>query len=468
MLKADYPPHTQQATVSRCLWPHQRMMLRYTFQRRHPALFVDPRMGKTTVFIRRAQRYKPLDPVRGLRILVIAPNSALGSWTEELLLAGELWYQVLEGTRAERLKQLAHACKWNLAHPDIHLHIPEIADTDIVNWDCVCLDESTCIKNYKSRRARFWVNHFRDCPHRWVMTGTPNPEHLLEFWPQLAFCDGHAFGYRNYWQARKQLCVMVDRDWEPKPSSRTLITKAVAARACVLRRKDVKLEPQKRYVQRRLQLPERLRKTYRKIEREFVLELDGTELNSTIWAGAQYTWLRRLAGGFLNGALVFKEKIADVVHLLDTDYHSEPVVIWAGFLQEIAHLCEAIERSGRSVATITGDDHPAGRRETVAAFNKGCIQTLIIQHQVGETGMRLSTADVAIYYSNPPGTLGRIQTEDRIVHLGKLDRVLTYIDMVTAGTVDEDISTGLKCKRMGSTLTMDRIYLELLRLRNDK
>jgi hypothetical protein len=440
-------------------------MLKYTFQRRHPVLFVDPRMGKSTVFIRRAQRYKPLDAALGLRILVIAPNSALGSWTEELEAEGECDYHILEGTRAQRLTALTTYHRWTLTHPDIHLSLPEIADTELANWDCVCLDESTTIKNYKSRRARFWVNHFRDCPHRWVMTGTPNPEHLFEFWPQLAFCDGHAFGHRNYWQARETLCVLVDHDWEPKPSSRTAITAAVAARACVLRRKDVQLEPQKRYVRRVHRLPARLQKTYRKIEREFILELDGVERDTTLWAGAQYTWLRRLAGGFIEHELVFKDKITDVVHLLETDYHSEPVVIWAGFLQEIAHLCEAIERSSRSVATITGDDEPAERRDTVAAFNNGCIRTLIIQHQVGETGMRLSAADVAIYYSNPMGNLGRQQTEDRIVHLGKLDRCLTYIDMITEDTVDADISAALKCKRLGSTLTMDRIYRELLEAR---
>ena len=461
-MRTAKPLSTPKATVSRSLWPHQQMMLRYTFQRRHPVMFVDPRMGKSLVFIRRVQRYIPLDPVKGKRILVIAPNSALSSWTEELLFAGEPWYQILEGTRAERLDKLHHACEWNFAHPDIHLHLPEIADTDIVNWDCVCLDESTSIKNFKSRRSRFWVNRFRDCPHRWVMTGTPNPEHLLEFWPQLAFCDGHAFGHRDYWQARQSMCVLVDHDWVVKPSARAAVHQYVAQRAFVLRRSDVKLAPEKRYVVRRFELPTKLRKVYQKIEREFVLELDSTR-TTTLWAGARYTWMRQLAGGFVDRKLVWDAKIRDVLHLLDTDYHSESVVIWAAYLDEIHAISAAVEAGGHTVATLTGRTAPAVRRELVVQFNAKQIQVLVVQHQVGEMGMRLSTADVAIYYSNPTGNLARQQTEDRIVHLNKLDRTLTFIDMVARDTVDQDVVDGLRCKRLGSTLSIEKIIREQMK-----
>ena len=439
--------------MNRPLWQHQKQMLRYTYMRRHPILFVDPRMGKSTVFIQRTRQYSPRDAT-GLRVLIVAPNSALGSWVEELLLAGEAWYKVLEGTRAERLEQLGKPATWNLAHPDIHLHIPEIAD---VAWDCVCLDESTVIKNYKSRRARFWVNNFRDVPHRWAMTGTPNPEHLLEFWPQMAWADGSAFGFRNYWEARKRLFHVGfgKSDYEPNPGTQERITAAVASRACIIRRKDVNLEPTKNVLRRYHKLPARLAASYRKIEDAFALVLDGNVKATTMWAGAQYVWLRRLAGGFLDRDYVWKEEIADVVHLLDSDYHSESVVVWAGFKLEIKELTKAIKKAGRSVDYITGEVPPDQRRALVARFNDGQIATLVIQHQVGETGMRLSKADVAIYYSNPLGNMTRMQTEDRIVHLGKLDRPLTLIEMITRGTVDEDISRSLRVKAINSKVTMD-------------
>jgi len=441
--------------MARQLWPHQQQMLRYAYETQHPVLFVDPRMGKSTVFIRRAKAYKPR--AEELRVLIIAPTSAHGSWIEELELEGEPSWQTLDGTRTERLLQLGAARKWNIAHPDIHLHIPEIARQDHVDWDCVCIDESTCIKNFRTRRARFWLNRLDHVRHRWVMTGTPNPEHLLEFWPQLAFCDGFAFGFTDWWVCRKKLFTVVDNKWCPLPGTRKRVEKYVAGRACVMRRKDWNLEPTKHYVTRSFELPADLKKAYRKMEHDFELQLNGSVLDTTVWAGTRYTWMRRLAGGWFDKELVCEDKVNDLVHLLDGEYHGDAVVVWAGFLLEIDHITRRLAQAGRRVQRLTGKVEKVLRMKAVDQFNKGKLDTLVIQHAVGEMGMRLSRADVSIYYSNPLGNLMRTQTEDRNVHLSKLERELTVIEMITKGTIDEDISKGLRMKSLGSTGTMDAI-----------
>jgi SNF2 family DNA or RNA helicase len=407
-----------------------------------------------------------MDPA-GLRILIIAPNSALGSWIEELNAEGETDIHVLEGTRAERLEQLTEPYRWTLAHPDIHLHIPEIADTEISNWDCVCLDESTSIKNYKSRRSRFWVNHFRDCPHRWVMTGTPNPEHLLEFWPQLAFCDGHAFGFRNFYSARQTLFRLWGSDWVPAEGTQSLITDSIAKRACIMRRSDYTLEPRKDYLKRVFTLPPKIRKVYDTAEKDFEIHLEGHADQKTMWTGARYAWLRQLAGGFMpgSGKLIWDEKIQDLIELLRSQYHEDHVVVWSAFLAEIGLLTGALIASGRRAASLTGSIPASTRRKILKDWNDRKLNTLVIQHQIGETGMRLSASDVSIYYSSPTGSLARKQTEDRIVHLEKLKRPLTIIDMVTQGTVDEDVLSALKEKSLGSGITMEAALRKQFQMR---
>jgi len=190
----------------RRLRPYQLEAFKYSMQTENPALFMEMRLGKTLVAIRRIKLYVPQDPKQGLKVLIIAPNSTLTSWEDELTLEGIGDPVHLAGKRADRLAKLVGPGNWFLINPEGCIPIKDNTASGVFcelladhPWDVVLLDESTFIKNPNTKITKFLLNNFRDVPHRWILTGTPNPEGPLDFFSQFKFLNNDETFKGNYW-----------------------------------------------------------------------------------------------------------------------------------------------------------------------------------------------------------------------------------------------------------------------------
>ena len=63
----------------------------------------------------------------------------------------------------------------------------------------------------------------------------------------------------------------------------------------------------------------------------------------------------------------------------------------------------------------------------------------------GGYGLTLTAAHTVIYYSNTYDLEKRMQSEDRAHRIGQVNKV-TYIDLISEGTVDEKIVQSLRSK----------------------
>lgn len=75
-------PAIKKRPKRKVFYPHQSEGFAYTLQEEHPALFMEMRLGKTLVTVRRCKTYKTWCG-SGTMNLVVAPNSALPSWEKE-------------------------------------------------------------------------------------------------------------------------------------------------------------------------------------------------------------------------------------------------------------------------------------------------------------------------------------------------------------------------------------------------
>jgi SNF2 family DNA or RNA helicase len=437
---------------------HQHGMFRYTLNTRHPALFVEMRLGKCLVTIRRVKLYKPLSAELGLKVLVVAPNAAIGSWEQELTLEGES-FTVVTGTKQQRIGAFVKPVRWYLCNKEMFLHLPEFAK--VWNWDAVIVDESTFIKNPKAKVTQFFLRNFRDCPHRWVLAGIPNPETDLELWPQLAFLDGRAFGSRNFWdfRARNFKPDISGYEWLPRPGVASTIRRTLGSRAYILRRRDAGVESEKNHIIRELELPPELRKNYDHLEKYFELPTGET----TIWSMVKYNWLRRMCGGFLGNVsepdtkaeLVWDGKIQELRRLLVEDLRDEQVVVWFHYNEELHRVQQTLDEVGITNTKLTGNTSRESREERRRLWMKGRYRVILVQQAVAQMGMDLSAADTAIYYSQTPSYLASQQTADRILSLSK-NTSLLYLYLVVKNTVDSDLYRALKDKKWTSDMTLSR------------
>lgn len=441
----------------RTLYPHQKRAMKYINQQPHRALFMAMRTGKTLPTIRTIEQTQPRYKRIGTRALIIAPNSALGSWMDELDAEGIDRYVLLEGTRAQRLDKLTSGARYYLLNTEGWRSIPEIASEDWVAWDHVVIDESTSIKNPKTRITKFFLNNktFRNIPHRWALTGTPNPEGALNFWCQLAWLDSRAFGCRSFWAFRAKYFEPEMFNWYPTKEGEKLIADYLAERTFILRKQDAKIKVRTVTERRYIKMPRPWRKIYSDLEEEFVLRIDGGELGRTMFAGQRWHWLRQLCGGFVGGAPTWNGKLNELKYLLTNELASDQVVVWSCYNDELRGITRELQAQDISARYMCGEHSPSERRQMLKDFNRGRIRVWCIQQAVANMGIDISKADTQIFYTASPALRIHQQCQERLVNLNRKTPILT-IFLIVEDSVDQDVIHSLIDKRWDSQALLNK------------
>ena len=94
----------------------------------------------------------------------------------------------------------------------------------------------------------------------------------------------------------------------------------------------------------------------------------------------------------------------------------------------------------------TGETPQEERQQIVKNFQEDETTRFFIgQPRTGGFGLTLHAASTVIYYSNSYDLEIRLQSEDRAHRIGQKNNV-TYIDLVSPGTIDEKIINALRDK----------------------
>lgn len=394
--------------------------------------------------------------------LVIAPYSALNSWREALTAEGQEFLNI-KGTRQQRLgaldmfgSSLFPKRLWGLTNKECHRSIG--VELAAFAWDVVILDESTFIKDLCAV-SRYCIKNFRDVKHRFVLTGTPAPEHELNYFNQLRFLDerilvvDNYFTFRNKWFL-KPLGAGGEHQYFLSRAGSKFLTQRLAKFCCFVTRDEIGFKVEPVYQVRKYELPEAARKAYRHAEQTFILKYLGEEVDRTVYSIEVFTWLRRMCGGSMadadgNVSLIHDVKAQGLGELLSSELFGQQVVIWAVYHAETELIIARLRAQGISYGYVGGMGAPVKRQQTEKDFQAGKLQVLICQPECYRHGVNLSCADTMIYYSSPVGLETRQQTERRTMLMKKTKRPL-IIDLCIEDSIDEDILLSLNKKEKKS------------------
>lgn len=437
---------------------YQKSALLYCRKVTHPALFMEMRLGKTLVAVR---YIKP----KAKKILVVAPYSAFDGWYKELNLEDENNKGIVELTgekkaRRHLLFETFDKNKWFIINREGHLSLPEIAH---FKWDAVIVDESHCLKGERTAISKFFIDNFRLVPIRMILTGTPAPEVELNYFNQLQFLNPEIFTENNYYQFKYNNFGIIHHNIMISPKGSRYIAGRLAQYCFFLSRRNVKLGGRKVYEQRFIRMSQKARKIYRTAAKEFILELNGREIDRTIFATTKYIWLRRICGGFVDGRLLFEDKVNELLYLLKTELKNQPVIVICKFIDEVKMVSKIIARRGKlKTGMIYGKVPPKKRREIVKAFQSGKMDCIVAQPETLKLGVDLSVSDTVIFYSSPDGLETRLQIEDRVVNTARNDSSL-IIDLIMDKTVEATVYRSL-ARKEGRQTMMRRIVQEIQRM----
>ncbi len=439
------------------LWAHQQDAFRYTGQVQHPALFMEMRLGKTLPTIMRIAKYRPQGD--HLRVLVVGPNCVLQGWADEITEAqgGEVVF-LNQGSKAMRREAMLEAWKkeqpvWCLMNKEGHRLLPE---TSHLRWDAVVLDESPFIRNPKTQVSRFYVKGFRHVPHRFALSGTPNPESDLDYVQQLLWLNSGIGTCHSFWDFRALHCIPDGYTWVLSQTGREILRRELALRSFFLRRKDVKITLPFVKEVRTLELPPQIRRKYDKAETQFILEGGDTDWETTL-AVVRYTWLKKICNGIVEDDLLWDGKYEAVMEILLGELKNERVLLWFSSntaLHEMSRWC-SVNHVWHS--SITGKTTPKERTRLVAESkqNPG-PRCLLMQVACGEFGLDLSHFSAVIYFDLPTSAQSYRQSFERTLNLRKKETTL-YLYFFTKNTVDEDTYLALAQKNMNAMRLADQI-----------
>ena len=408
---------------------------------RNFAILADMGTGKSLCAIELIKHYsKPA--------LVIAPNTILENWKEEISKWSTLNAVILQGTKAKRLKLLAQLADVYI----INYEALRLLESDLITkkFDMVIADESQKLKGYKTLQSKAAFRIAQKAQYRLIMTGTPITNNPLDIFGQYRFLNPFIFGF-SYYKFRARYTILGGyMNYEVKKwINLDELHEKVYSCAIRIKKEDCLSLPDKLYEVQQVDLTEDQKRVYKQLRTEFISELAG-KVVSAPYVLTRLLRLSQVTAGFIkdieaqeinfttNPKLIL---LKEIIEALPAD---EKVVIFCRFIKEIHNVMALCQDNNWRWVAIYGETKE--RQVAVNDFNAGKVKIFIGQVETAGLGINLHTARYCIFLSNSYSHGSRLQCEDRLHRIGQKNAV-TYIDIVARDTIDKLILDCLKDKK---------------------
>ena len=372
--------------------PYQQHAL--SFLRRVPRanLWAGMGMGKSSVVLTLLKELEPPDPV-----LVIAPlRVARSVWPQE----AEKWRHLagmrivaITGTTGERIDALRTRADLHTVNYDVLPWLVETLGADRWPFRTVIADESTRLKGFRTRQGTARAGSLRGIAHhrvlRWInLTGTPAPNGLIDLWGQQWFIDGGAAlgrsftAFRDRWFGKPAWAGQYG-PLIPMPYAQKQIEEALAPSTMSINPADWFDLKAPIVNDVFVDLPPAARAAYRKMERDFFVQLrEGTIEAPT--AAAKTIKLLQLASGAVyhddkTWEFVHDEKM-DALRSVVEEASGANILVAYQFRHELERLTRAFPHARVLGARRDEDDWNAGRIPLLLAHPQSAGHGLSLQH----------------------------------------------------------------------------------------
>jgi SNF2 family DNA or RNA helicase len=392
-------------------------------------LFLDPGLGKTSITLAALKILRAEGDLRN-GALVIAPLRPIynvwdrenpESETSKWLDFNDLKVEVLHGD--DKDKALRKKADIYLINPDGLSWL--FSKVKVGHFDILVVDESTMFKHANTLRFKLLREYLPHFKRRWILTGTPSPNGLIDLFGQIYIIDlGNAIGryITHYRRTFFQPTGYGGYTWMPQENAEERIYRRIEPLVLRMSEKDyLKLPPligalvnSKQPSLIKIQLPPRAMQKYLQLEDLFFLELEEGSVTA-VNAAVKSMKLRQVAnggiyldkgseeaaGGYSSRAnrkwsLVHDAKTEAVVELLD-DLDGRASVIAYEFNHDIARL-----RMHKRLKNIPAIGEGSLRDDTLLAndWNNGKLQELLVNPASFSRGSNMQRGgDALIFHS---------------------------------------------------------------------
>jgi SNF2 family DNA or RNA helicase len=383
--------------------------------------------------------------------LVIAPKRVATSvWPAEIAEwahTRHLRFAVLDRTPAHRKLLLDEAGSRDvtiIGIDNVQWLCEQLKDKQDDNplFDCLVIDETSRLKDPKSKRAKALARVAGRFRIRWGLTGTPMPNSLLDlFTPTKIITDGKLWG-KSFYKWQSEHFYPADRmgyTWKVLPGDHEANLLADAASiAIALNEGDMPDLPEISFLVDEIMLPDDVRQIYNDMEHHLIADVGKDNIFAATSAVATGK-LAEIVNGFLYGAggnsdvhRVHEEKsewLGDLVDRLD----GEPAIVVYEYKEDLA----MIRRLFGDLPYLGAGVSDAQANDAIARWNRGELPLFALHPASGGHGLNLQNGGARMLWISPPWSPEYWdQTCSRIHRPGQLNHVMIHI-CLAAGTVDE-------------------------------
>lgn len=442
------------------LKPHkfQRKCAEFGVREACAGFFLDPGLGKTVIMYMIFSMLKKLKITR--RMLVVCPLRPMYlTWPAEAQKWDEFKHLKI-GILHEKMKSSV------LLDEDIDVHVinPEglkwlsrtleglgIDPSHI--WDILCVDESTKFKHTDTDRFRLLKPMLEKFGRRYILTGSPAPNGLLDLFGQVYILDGGASLGRFITHYRAQY---FDQDYNgfgytPKYNAEARIYEKLRPLVIRMSQEDYLEMPPLvgacgygEPLVRQVELPEDARKIYDKMEKHLITELQDDTVTAANAAAASNK-CRQIANGGLYGSEALKdhpdergvydlhEAKVDAVEEIIDELQGVPALI----AYEYEHDLDRLRRRFPHAPYIGGGVSASRFADVEQAWNAGRIPVLLAQPQSVAHGLNLQATRAAVIWHSLTWDLEIYeQFIRRVWRQGQKERVFVH-HVIAKDTIDE-------------------------------
>jgi SNF2 family DNA or RNA helicase len=210
--------------------------------------------------------------------------------------------------------------------------------------------------------------------------------------------------------------------------------------------------PDKVYTARYVTLTDEQFRMYSLLQQQAMLLFEDGEIVSAPAVITQMLRIQQVLSGHLktdDGEMkYFPSRRMDALKEI-LEEHDGKVIIWSRFRYDIIQITQMLNKEfgEGSAAAYYGDTTDDERQSIVQQFQTpgSRLRFFVGNPATAGYGLTLTEADLVIYYANDFNLETRIQSEDRAHRIGQKNNV-TYIDLVSEGTIDEKIVEALRNK----------------------
>ncbi len=468
-------------------YAHQLTALEKSWDKNEYALFCEMGTGKSKILIDNFAMLYDKGEIDG--VLVVAPKGVYKNWQRK-----EVPEHLPEHIVADIVVWSPNHTKKQLEHLDVALKDDDNLKILIMNVEAfstdkgvefakkfmrkrkvfMAVDESTTIKNRSAKRTKNIVNAGGLAKYRRIATGSPITKTPMDLYSQCDFLDPHLLGFGSFFSFQARYCKMWRRSVGTHSFNQVVgyqnleeLTANLDRFSYRILKKDCLDLPEKIYIKRLVELTPEQRRVYDQLKTIALAVLEQGVVTAAN-ALTQILRLQQVCSGFLKTddgkfETLPSNKLNELMEALEEV--DGKVIIWANYTHDIYAIAKAIQKEygEGTVRMYFGETKAEDRQQIVTDFQdpKNPLRFFVGQPRTGGYGLTLTEAKTVIYYSNSYDLEVRLQSEDRAHRIGQKNNV-TYIDIVTEGTVDEKILSALRSKIDIASTVLKEGYKEWL------